>query len=79
MACGTTNRLTTRQRNRCELIQAAVLTRENLQQISDLSEWRRHSEHLEAQQRGREEWYRRYTLRIARVEQSKKFDADNAT
>ncbi|HEC06058.1 MAG TPA: antibiotic biosynthesis monooxygenase [Thiolapillus brandeum] len=47
--------------------------------LASIDEWRRHSEHLEAQQRGREEWYRRYTLRIARVERSKKFDADNAT
>ena len=44
-----------------------------------IAAWRKHSEHLVAQQRGREEWYRRYTLRIARLEQVKDVDAGIAT
>ena len=30
--------------------------------------WREHAEHAIAQQRGREQWYERYELRVARVE-----------
>jgi heme-degrading monooxygenase HmoA len=30
--------------------------------------WRQHAEHREAQRRGKEEWYARYQLRVARVE-----------
>ena len=30
--------------------------------------WRRHSEHVLAQERGKREWYQHYELRIARVE-----------
>jgi heme-degrading monooxygenase HmoA len=32
--------------------------------------WRRHSEHVLAQERGKREWYQHYELRIARVERS---------
>jgi heme-degrading monooxygenase HmoA len=37
---------------------------------ASIAEWRRHSEHLVAQQRGRSEWYQHYELRIARVERA---------
>jgi heme-degrading monooxygenase HmoA len=33
-----------------------------------IAHWRRHSEHALAQQRGKQEWYFHYELRIARVE-----------
>lgn len=46
---------------------------------ASIAAWRKHSEHLEAQQCGRKEWYRRYTLRIAHVEPIKEFDAGIAT
>ncbi len=46
--------------------------------LTSIAAWRKQTEHLQAQQRGREKWYRRYTLRIARVEQIKAFDADIA-
>ncbi len=34
-----------------------------------------HAEHLEAQQRGRSEWYARFKLRVCRVERSSEFEA----
>jgi heme-degrading monooxygenase HmoA len=35
-----------------------------------IAAWRRQSEHVFAQERGRREWYGRYELRVARVERS---------
>ena len=35
-----------------------------------IAAWRKHSEHREAQQRGRNEWYAGYSIRIARVERA---------
>lgn len=35
--------------------------------------WREQLEHLEAQRLGRELWYRRYALRVARVERCSEF------
>ena len=35
--------------------------------------WKEHAEHREAQRLGRERWYRRYTLRVARVERCESF------
>lgn len=33
-----------------------------------IRDWRRHAEHLEAQRRGRNEWYAAFQLRVCRVE-----------
>ncbi|MGV9454541.1 antibiotic biosynthesis monooxygenase family protein [Streptomyces sp. NPDC003635] len=38
-----------------------------------LTQWRTHSEHRAAQQRGRAEWYESYTLHVAKVERSHGF------
>lgn len=38
-----------------------------------LAEWRSHAEHRSAQQRGRGDWYERYTLHVAKVERSHGF------
>ncbi|MFD4602693.1 antibiotic biosynthesis monooxygenase family protein [Streptomyces sp. NPDC058464] len=38
-----------------------------------LARWRRDAEHRAAQQRGRAEWYRSYTLHVAKVERSHGF------
>lgn len=35
-----------------------------------LSAWKRHVEHLQAQERGRAAWYRSYRVDVARVERS---------
>ena len=35
--------------------------------------WRGHPEHLDTQARGREHWYDRYELRVARVERTSSF------
>ncbi|MHB1431889.1 MAG: antibiotic biosynthesis monooxygenase family protein [Streptosporangiaceae bacterium] len=38
-----------------------------------LAQWRRDAEHRAAQERGRAEWYRSYTLHVAKVERSHGF------
>jgi heme-degrading monooxygenase HmoA len=38
-----------------------------------LTEWRTDAEHRAAQERGRAEWYRSYTLHVAKVERSHGF------
>lgn len=35
-----------------------------------IAQWRRHTEHVLAQERGKREWYKYYELRVARVERS---------
>jgi heme-degrading monooxygenase HmoA len=37
---------------------------------ADIANWKRHAEHLEAQQRGHREWYAGFELRVARVERA---------
>jgi heme-degrading monooxygenase HmoA len=37
--------------------------------------WREHAEHVPAQQQGRARWYRRYALRVCRVERAWDFEA----
>jgi heme-degrading monooxygenase HmoA len=34
---------------------------------ASIAAWRRYGEHLQAQERGKREWYRHYDLRVARV------------
>lgn len=36
--------------------------------IEAIKKWREHAEHLEAQRRGKSEWYRNYSIKIAKVE-----------
>lgn len=43
---------------------------ENLDAIKT---WRQHPEHLEAQRRGREQWYESFTTRVCLVERESKF------
>ncbi|MFJ3865523.1 antibiotic biosynthesis monooxygenase family protein [Streptomyces nigra] len=38
-----------------------------------LAQWQTNEEHRAAQQRGRDEWYRSYTLHVAKVERSSGF------
>ena len=35
-----------------------------------IADWKRNAEHLEAQRRGRAEWYESFDLRVARVERA---------
>ena len=37
--------------------------------------WRLHAEHAEIRRHGRQHWYARYALRVARVERAADFDA----
>lgn len=36
--------------------------------LQDIARWRQHAEHQVARQLGRERWYRRFAVRVARVE-----------
>ena len=38
--------------------------------LEDIRHWKRNAEHLEAQRRGRTEWYSRFELRVAKVERA---------
>jgi heme-degrading monooxygenase HmoA len=37
---------------------------------ASITAWRRHGEHVVAQERGKREWYTHYEIRVARVERS---------
>ncbi|MFB9387780.1 antibiotic biosynthesis monooxygenase family protein [Streptomyces coeruleoprunus] len=39
-----------------------------------IAAWRRNLEHQEAQRRGREQWYQRYSVHVGRVERSYGFE-----
>ncbi|MBL1083355.1 antibiotic biosynthesis monooxygenase [Streptomyces actinomycinicus] len=41
--------------------------------LAGIEHWRRHPEHVDAKSRGREQWYERYVIHIARVEHSHAF------
>lgn len=43
---------------------------------ADARNWKQHSEHLLAQQAGRERWYQWYRLRVATVEREYSYDRD---
>jgi heme-degrading monooxygenase HmoA len=48
--------------------------------LADVTAWRGHAEHLLAQRRGREEWYRWYAVRVCVVERAAEFTrADERT
>ena len=40
------------------------------QSLDAIAAWRRHAEHRIARDTGRERWYERYTLRVAKVERA---------
>ncbi len=41
--------------------------------LEDIAAWKRNAEHLEAQRRGRDQWYARFDLHICRVMRSDTF------
>ena len=41
--------------------------------LESIGSWRNQMEHLVAQQRGREGWYERYTVRVCRVQREYEF------
>lgn len=43
---------------------------------ASIKAWKAELDHLEAQRRGRVEWYSAYTVRVARVERAYSFSAD---
>lgn len=44
---------------------------------ASIAAWRAQVEHREAQRQGRERWYARYALRVARVERQRLFDSED--
>ena len=42
--------------------------------LEDIKNWKTHSEHLLAQQKGREQWYNWYNVRICKVEKEYEFN-----
>jgi heme-degrading monooxygenase HmoA len=38
-----------------------------------IANWRRHTDHLVAQAKGREQWYSEFVTRVARVERARRF------
>jgi heme-degrading monooxygenase HmoA len=38
--------------------------------LEAIASWRRHVEHMQAQDRGRREWYAHYEIRVAKVERA---------
>jgi heme-degrading monooxygenase HmoA len=43
---------------------------------ADIARWREHTEHAATRQRGRAQWYQRFTLRVARIEREYAWDRD---
>ena len=41
--------------------------------LDAIKQWQQHPEHLEAQRRGREEWYKSFTTRVCLVERESGF------
>ena len=44
--------------------------------LEDIKKWKANSEHLLAQQKGREQWYNWYNVRICKVEREYEFKLD---
>ena len=44
---------------------------------ASIAAWKAHAEHLVAQQRGREQWYANYVVRVAKVERDYDFAAED--
>lgn len=44
---------------------------------ADILAWKRQVDHLAAQRRGRADWYRRYAVRVARVERAYGFSKES--
>lgn len=41
--------------------------------LESIAAWKRNTDHLEAQRKGRSEWYSHYTVRVAKVEYAYSF------
>ena len=44
------------------------------QDLESIKNWKLHAEHTHARKRGRTEWYKNFTVRIAKVERDYKFN-----
>lgn len=42
--------------------------------LASIQQWKKHISHLEAQKLGKEKWYEKYTVRIAKVEKEYGFN-----
>lgn len=41
--------------------------------LEAIAKWKNNTKHIQAQQLGKEKWYKRYKLRVARVERDTEF------
>ena len=48
------------------------------QSVEDIKNWKQHTEHLYAQQQGREKWYSAYKTRICLVERDYGFETEQS-
>ena len=46
------------------------------QDLSSIQEWKMNVDHIEAQNKGKNEWYKSYKVRIAKVEREYSFEKD---
>jgi heme-degrading monooxygenase HmoA len=46
------------------------------QSLDDIQSWKQHSEHLNVQEQGKQDWYRTYKVRICRVEKEYEFSQE---
>lgn len=44
--------------------------------LEDIKNWKAHTEHMQAQMKGRNEWYAQYKVRICKVEREYEFTAE---
>lgn len=47
--------------------------------LDSIQQWKAHPRHMEAQKRGREEWYAAYQIRIAQVGREYQYEAGGKT
>lgn len=47
--------------------------------LEDIKKWKQQNEHLEAQLKGKKDWYKWYNVKICKVEREYDFDLDKVT
>jgi heme-degrading monooxygenase HmoA len=47
--------------------------------LQDIAAWRRQSEHVQARDQGRADWYSHYALRVAKVERAYGWDVEDGS
>lgn len=47
--------------------------------LEDIKNWKQQTDHLQAQSKGKKDWYKWYNVKICKVEREYHFDTDNIT